>query len=362
MIKPKNTWIPSLYLLIFLGLMAACTGERKVPVAMEAGEGPAESRPSPTAAFVPTTAVPTDTPIPPTMTIAPTATAVPPTATSEPAATSPPSLSGSGGGVIAYVSEESGVPGISIMNADGTDSRRLTEAYDAHPSWSPDGRKIAFSTRPANVVAIAVIDLQSNEIKQLTDTERSPSAPDWAPDGQSLAIIYNPAHPGINYELYTMNANGSGFKRLTESAGYQYYDNPDWSPDGSKLTYSADLEGNQDIYIADPDGANPVQVTFSAADDRSPAWSPDGSRIAFETYRDGNWEIYIMNTDGTGMQNISNHESREQWPSWSPDGSMIAFQSYRDGNWEIYVMNADGTEQRRLTENEVKDSEPSWRP
>jgi Tol biopolymer transport system component len=264
--------------------------------------------------------------------------------------------------VIAFVSERGDAPGIVIMNADGSDPRLLTENYDSHPNWSPDGSQIAYSTRPSGVVAISIFDLAANESRQLTDTDRSPSAPDWSPDGKEFAFIYNPAHPGINYELYRMDANGKNFVRLTDSAGYQSYDNPDWSPAGDRILFSADLEGTHDIYIMDPDGSNVQQLTATDVHDRSPVWSPDGTQIAFETYRDGNWEIYVMNADGSNPTNISNSVSRELWPSWSPDGTRIAFQSDRDGNWEIYLMNADGGDQLRLTHNEVKDSEPAWRP
>jgi Tol biopolymer transport system component len=361
-LKSKKAATLFLWVFLLVFFLASCGGTAAAPKVTAVSQSPTVPPPTATELQPTETAVSTSTPEPPTPTSEATATPVPPTPTDEPTPTARPPLSGSGGGVIAYTSEASGKPGIYIMNADGTDQRQLTEAYDAHPSWSPDGKKIAFSTRPLNVVAIAVVDVESKEVRQLTDTDRAPGAPDWSPDGRTLAIIYNPAHPGIDFELFTMNAAGGGFKQLTDSAGYQYFENPDWSPDGSKLVYGADLAGNSDIYVADPNGANQLQLTFDEAADRSPAWSPDGSQIAFETNRDGNWEIYLMNADGSGLVNISNHENRDQWPSWSPDGTRIAFQSYRDGNWEIYMMNADGTQQQRLTQNEVKDIEPAWRP
>lgn len=249
------------------------------------------------------------------------------------------------------------------MNADGTDQRRLSDAFDAHPSWSPDGSRIAFTTSPTGKLNIAVIGLETGEITYLTDDERGPAAPDWSPDGEGFAYIYHATDPGTTFELYLMDAAGKNPKRLTESVGSVFFDNPDWSPDGLKLTFSSDLGGNQDIYLSDDDGSNMVQLTSDEGDDRSSVWSPDGTKIAFESYRDGNWEIVVMNTDGSGLQNISNSpDSREQWPTWSPDGSKIAFQTDRDGNWEIYVMNADGTEPQRLTDNNVKDTEPAWRP
>ncbi len=292
----------------------------------------------------------------------PTLPGLPPTNTPIPTPTDLPPLTGRGGGVLAFVSERSGSPGIYVMNADGSDPRLLTDQYDTHPSWSPDGTMIAFSTRRADVVAIYSIDLATNKITQLTNTERAPSAPDWAPDGEKFAIIYNPSHPGINFEMYLMGANGKNFQRLTQSEGYQFYASPDWAPDGSRLAFAADLSGNYDIYLMDPDGAGVEKLTSAEANDNSPAWSPDGTKIAFETFRDGNWDIYLMNADGTDLKPLITDPADDKWPSWSPDGSQIAFQTDRDGNWEIYLMDLDGSNVTRLTENEFKNFEPAWRP
>src|SRR2546422_3055032 len=94
--------------------------------------------------------------------------------------------------------------------------------------------------------------------------------------------------------------------------------------------------------------------------------SPDGSKILFETNRDGNWEVYVMNADGSGPLNLSNNPASEDpdWtaPAWSPDGSKIAFRSDRDGNLEIYVMNADGSGVTRLTSAPGADWNPAWSP
>lgn len=119
--------------------------------------------------------------------------------------------------------------------------------------------QIAFSTRPLGVVAISIYDFDDQTVHQLTHIDRSPSAPDWSSDGTQFAMVYNPSHPGINFELYLMSADGNRFVPLTDSAGNQFYANPDWSPDGKRIVYSADLEGNHDIYLMDPDGANVVQ-------------------------------------------------------------------------------------------------------
>ena len=103
-------------------------------------------------------------------------------------------------------------------------------------------------------------------------------------------------------------------------------------------------------------------ITNSTANDTFPAWSPDGTKIAFQSDRDGNTNIYVMNTDGTGQVSLTNSPANDSSSTWSPDGTKIAFQSDRDGNSEIYVMNFDGSGQSRLTNNAATDGDPAWSP
>jgi Tol biopolymer transport system component len=81
------------------------------------------------------------------------------------------------------------------------------------------------------------------------------------------------------------------------------------------------------------------------ADDFSPRWSPDGSRLAFVSDRDGNEEIYVMNSDGSGQTRLTDSPASDAGPSWSSDGKRITFVSERDGEARQYSMNADGTNQ-----------------
>lgn len=101
----------------------------------------------------------------------------------------------------------------------------------------------------------------------------------------------------------------------------------------------------------DGEGGTSSQRRVNGARDFNPSFSPDGSKIAFTSDRDGNDEIYVMNADGTEQVRLTNNQAWDWQPEFSPDGSKIAFTTDRDGNVEIYVMNTNGTNQVRLTNN-----------
>lgn len=178
-----------------------------------------------------------------------------------------------------------------------------------------------------------------------------------SPDGQRIAFV---SDQDGNKEIYVMNGDGTGRMRLTYNATPDLW--PAWSPDGARIAFDSERDGNREIYIMDADGSHLYRVTNHWAADGGPTWSPDGTRFVFHSNRDGNHEIYAMKIDGSEIRRLTDHPADEWAPTWSPDGSRIAFMSYRNGSAEIYVMDVNGGNLRNLTNHPAEDAVPAWSP
>jgi TolB protein len=258
---------------------------------------------------------------------------------------------------------------IYIMNADGSDQRRLTGEFwnDVQPALSPNGKKIAFRTNRTGAGDIYLMNADGSDLKRLTVHDRWDGYPAWSRNGKKIAFTRNidlgPEADGS--EIYVMNADGSDAVRITNNEVGDF--RPSWSPNGRQIAFHSDRDGNVDIYVMKADGSDEIRLTDDPADDRAPEWSPNGRQIAFASYRDGNEEIYVMNPDGSGQERRTDRPADDGFPDWSPNGKQIAFQSYWEGEEEIYVMDADGSDLVQITESEIvvpsypgRNEQPSW--
>jgi Tol biopolymer transport system component len=260
------------------------------------------------------------------------------------------------------------------LGSDGNTQVRLTRdpAEDWLPSWSPDGKHVAFvSDRSgewelyAKSVGQGSGGTDIDGIVQLTDDGGDNWDPSWSPDGSHL--VFSSRREG-NWEVYVIDIDfsvgvprGAALTRLTTNPANDWL--PTWSPDGRRIAFVSDRDGDWEIYVMEADGSLQTNLTRNPADDWVPAWSPDGKRIAYQSDRDGDWEIYDMDVEGDGQRNLTNHPAGDWDPTYSVDGLYIAFMSDRDGNREVYVLaTADNHKAIRLTDNPVADKNPAWAP
>ncbi|HEY0544331.1 MAG TPA: FG-GAP-like repeat-containing protein [Pyrinomonadaceae bacterium] len=183
--------------------------------------------------------------------------------------------------------------------------------------------------------------LNANQIADFTAQETCQGV-NCVTNGGKIAFVRNDA------EIYVMNPDGSGQTNVTNNAATDK--DASYSPDGSKIVFSTNRDGNYEVYAMNADGSSPLRLTNQTGDDAFPSYSPDGSHIVFTTTRDGNKEIYTMNADGSNQVRLTNNTVTEDNPSYSPDGSKIIFVRFPQAAApDLYTMNADGTMQTNLT-------------
>jgi Tol biopolymer transport system component len=243
------------------------------------------------------------------------------------------------------------------MDAGGHNPRRLSPARVGdvrNVAASRDGTKLASST----LREIWVMNADGSDAHAVVSGSSLVDHPTWSPDGSRIA--YTDSRTG-NGDIYLMDADGTDQVRLTSGTG-TVEEAASWSPDGSRIAFS-DYDPStflSRIYTIGVDGTGLTRLSDSAAFDLSPAWSPDGSKIAFHTSPN---DIWVMNADGSQRVDLTPTTGADEFsPVFSPDGSRIAFVRIPDGsaNRDVWVMKADGTDATQLTRGPEVDLSPSW--
>jgi TolB protein len=262
---------------------------------------------------------------------------------------------------------------IITVSPDGTGMMQLTRASgSADPDFSPDGTKIAYSGPPSiddPYSDIFVMTRSGKGKKALTNTDdRNEWGPAWSPDGTKIAFLreqpfISPDGSGTQPDLWVMNADGSGQRRITDDVAFE--NGITWTPDGTKIAFEKDA----DIWTIAPDGSEPRNLTDTPdAAEVNPDFSPDGEKLAFAgSFDHTDFEIYTMNLDDGALTNVTDDNAHEDEPAWSPDGTKIAFRkNLRSSgiiNGEIFKKNADGTGRlKNVSKDPGFDESPDWGP
>lgn len=219
--------------------------------------------------------------------------------------------------------------------------REIVAEQSSQLALSPDGQRLAYRTWDADNRGIWGLELSKGNTWRWTDLVQA-ARPSWAPGSQNL-VVASRHEPGEQWRLYRSD---TGFASLARESGDSYGAMPAWLA-GDRIVHRACSPAGCGLYVMRSNGSNLVRLT-SGENDRAPAGSPDGSRIAFMSDREGNWEIYVINIDGTGLRRLTNSLLRDGLPTWSPDGGWLAFVAERDGRWFVWAMRPDGSEQREL--------------
>ncbi len=265
---------------------------------------------------------------------------------------------------LSFVSTRDGDYAIYTMSTAGGEERRLTEAevdastpkglfFQTEPEWSPNGRTIAFASKRAGTFDLFAMNADGSGTRRLTSTKEDDGQPTWSPDGDRIAFAR-----GDSARLFVISADGSGARRVTDDEAEE--NEPAWSPDGQTIAYSRRVPGSsvRELWLVRPDGSDRRRLTSLGGIAQAPAWSPDGRQLAFSVNLTGErFDIYVIGADGKNPRLASlGNDSFE--PAWSPDGTTIAFSTAG----AISVLNVETDEERVLTDPDNNDSSPAWVP
>jgi Tol biopolymer transport system component len=291
--------------------------------------------------------------------------------------------------------------GLFVLSVATGETRKLTTppvvaiGGDGDPALSPDGHTVAFMRGPSGsnlgIFTLALTpDLRAAaEPKQITDQRGRSTQPAWSPDGRDIIFSVEsqggrnlwraPADgsekprrmPGIGEDesvpaisvrahrlVYSRHAADDNIWRLDTRTGAatRFVSNtlrdlePRYSPDGRRVAFTSNRSGQIEVWTAEADGSNQVQLTdMKTSITSAPRWSPDGRQIVFISTLYGQSDVFVMGAAGGAPRRLTDTPSHDTAPAWSHDGKWIYFSSNRGGDFQIYKMPAAGGQAIQVT-------------
>lgn len=237
-----------------------------------------------------------------------------------------------------------------VMNADGTGAKKVLDRA-SEPTFSPDGKRIAYY-HWTDGIYIANAD-GTNPQKIVADSNTG--FIDWSHDGRLIAFSSQPGGQG-NITINVVPPDPAALKDQNLRRLIAIGESPSWSPDDSMLVFHTCRGSTCGIFKGSSNGGDAIPVIGD--DGGLPAWSPDGKKIVYQKDTDGQKQLFLINPDGTGKRQLTSGAALHVDADWSSDGQYLYYRSPEGGTWGIWRMNADGTNPVKLIDNVAPSSWP----
>lgn len=246
-----------------------------------------------------------------------------------------------------------------VTDADGENPRVMVESAQPimSPSWSPDGRRIAYVSFESRRAEIYVQDLRSGSRKRVSARPGVNGAPAWSPDGRQLAVSLS--RQDGNLDIYTLDLESQMLTRLTSGAAIDT--EPAWSLDGQQIYYTSDSTGGPQVYRVPALGGASQRVTFEGKYNARPRMSPDGKQLAVVHNDRGNYRIALVDLVRSYTQVLSDGRLDES-PSFAPNGETLIYATREGKRGVLATVSANGRIKQRLSAVEGDVREPAWSP